>query len=464
MIRWVQTRMKGQNYIAWTAVMLCLGVGVPTPAQEEDEAVTANETEAVAPAEGASEEAGGEKDPSMKMVQDIAKMRAEIEEIVKEFREIKEPTKSKVSHFERSKEVAEENFKNAEKYIESIRSLNETLTELTSKEYALQRISHEQLDVFLAEADAALNDALRAMGKKSDEIKLTGLELFEKAADKYRGSGMFGYALRKYRSIVTKFEKEWSRTKGVLERNRLKLLDSVREKAEASEKIQLAKLEQRMKSADKDFNKDWFIPRPNSNLLMLEQACEHAKKALAALERVEGDEGMGQLPQLLEDYWNTINRGINLMRSGEFESAESLLKDAEVFQNISHLSEPCLSMEMRRMLSEQVRDLNSEIRNRRNEVRRSKQRIERDETNVQRALDVAASAIERMRDDVADMQEDAKRREEEEARRREEEEERAALEEEEEEEEEVKPGDQERSNGKGKKKTPSRKSKKAEEK
>ena len=219
-----------------------------------------------------------------------------------------------------------------------------------------------------------------------------------------------------------------------------------------------------LKSADKDFNKDWFIPRPNSNLLMLEQACEHAKKALAALERVEGDEGMGQLPQLLEDYWNTINRGINLMRSGEFESAESLLKDAEVFQNISHLSEPCLSMEMRRMLSEQVRDLNSEIRNRRNEVRRSKQRIERDETNVQRALDVAASAIERMRDDVADMQEDAKRREEEEARRREEEEERAALEEEEEEEEEVKPGDQERSSGKGKKKTPSRKSKKAEEK
>lgn len=423
--------MKEHTFTTFAAVMLCVGAGVFASAQEGDteDSTDAAEVTKTSVSEGGAatgtdgEGAGEEqKDAMTVLTENVAKRRAEIEETVKLLGEIKDPRQSKVNRFERTRETAEENLKNVEKFIESIRRLSEEYDALISKDFELTKVSREQLDAFLAEAETALTAAIRALSDKSEGVRLTGLDLFEKTTDKYRGASTFAEALKKYSGTIAKFEKKWSRMKNALERNRSKISESAREKSEASEEVQVSRLEQRMKAAGKDFNKDWFIPL-STNSTMLERACERVKVAMKSVENMEKDEEIGTLPQKLQEYWDTVEKGINLMRSGEYDDAEALFKDVKVHSGISSLPDTCLPQEMRRALADQVSDLCSEIRNRRNEARRSEQKRNRDEMNAQRALDMTGNAIDRMRDDLADMQEDAKRREEEQARRREEEDE-----------------------------------------
>ena len=423
----VRMRMKKQGFVTLTAAIFCMEVGGLASAQEGNAVNLTDETKATDTVVSATDEATettGEtaeeeqKDVVATLMEGVARMRSEIGEAVKNLGGVKDPKQSRVNRFERTREAAEENLKNVEKCVESIHRLREEYVALVSKDFGLTRIPRDKVDSFLIEGETALNTALRALSNKSEEVRLTGLDLFEKAMDKYRGVGMFAEVLQKYSSTVGRFDKKWSRAKDALERNRSKLSGSAREKGEASEGLQVSRLEQRMKQAGKDFNKDWFIPL-SSNLPMLEKALERTKKAMSTIENAEKDEGIGTLPRVLQGYWDTVEEGIQLMRAGEFDRAEALLKETEVSSDISRFSSACLPQEMRKSLSEQLHDLASEIGNRYKEAKRNNQKKDREEMNAQRFLNMAASAIDRMNDDVADMQEDAKRREEEEARRRE---------------------------------------------
>ena len=421
--------MKKHTFITLAAVMFCVGVGLPAQAQETDELKTTGVVDAAGEAGDAAGESDGEvaeeKDSVTKLTESVTKLRAGVEEVVKAYGALKVSSQTKVNRFERSKSSAEGALQNVEKAIESIRAIEDEHEKLIQKSFDPTRITREQGEAFLVEADEALTEAMRLMKSKSDEVKIKGLEMFEEATKKYQGAVSFPEALKKFNSTIGKFNAKWARAKESLQKTRSKSTESALKRAEAQEKIQFDKLEQRMTAADKNVNRDWFIPLA-TNLLMLERACARVKSAESTMEREVKQESVGCLPEVMEKFWEAFNRAINTMLKGDFDAAEEQIRDADVLHEISRLSEFCMPQDMRRSFTEQAHDLSAEIRNRRNELRRIEQRKSREEMNAERSLSAVSSAIERMRVDVEEIQEAEKRAEED--RRRHEEEKRASIE------------------------------------
>ena len=269
-------------------------------------------------------------------------------------------------------------------------------------------ITRADTEDFVKKGDALIKKALSALGAKGEGDQVRGLELYAQISENYRGAVKYDNVKKKAKVVMEKFSKKWNRSRENLERVRQKAQPATLKKWEANEKRQYDRLSDELSAAGKEIKGTWFLPQLD-NMLMLNDACNTARTALATMEKEDTEEG-GRTEEVLNRYWDLLDHARQKMMEGEYDEGSKMLSENEVVSDLRSLRGNSISMDMRTSLTSQLQKLRSELQNRNNNDRKIAQKISRAELSQKLSLNAAEDLVRGMEDDFARIKEDEQRR------------------------------------------------------
>lgn len=358
-----------------------------------------------------------------------AKLAAHKESVTKlqdEIAALKDASKSFISRTKRLMELASEKVKSAEKSFDEYQKLLLEKEAFLSKEYVFQVIPEEDRNKFEQEGDKLLKAAMKDLTSKVEKEQIRGLAEFEEIRDAYQGLPKYKESYSQYHKVLTRLAKKWNNLKERMIKDRQKFQSAKLTQTQEIETAQYEKMEQKLKSAGKDINKDWFVPNI-ANLPMLERICYRAKQSLDS-SRNTVNESAGKVPELIMKYWESMDAARSLMMAGNLEAAKEKIDGDESFRELNSLNRNCMPDEYKDAFRKQQQDFKDELRDRTNGVRKIDQKINRAISSLDRDFSSIEMNVDRVNDELTREKEDIERKAEEAAAA---EAERKALEEEE---------------------------------
>lgn len=296
---------------------------------------------------------------------------------------ISKPSSYLVSSCNRVKQLAEKELKELDEMASKVTSLTEVFNNPNTGDFVFTKVTNEDRDKYLRDAQAAYKAFLTDMNEKKGRRKVAGLDKFEVMRERYQGVEEYKQAYEIYLKTLKQLEKHWNKMLAKEEKRRARFSEKrTADSDKADEKLYQA-LAEELKEGGDDITKIWYNPTP-TNLYMLKNCTNKLKDALRRSELTKMDEEVGKVPQLIEQFWQMMDTARQHMINGEFEAARKEMRDNEAHRHIARLRNYMLPNEYRDPMMEQYRELEQEITKR-----------ERTRNSEKRDLDRAVATLER---------------------------------------------------------------------
>lgn len=361
-------------------------------AQQDGEQTDKPAENADKPAEGdankeqkpdATPEQAAQAAPSDAATDVTAALRKKVEQIDTGLASISKPSRYLVASCTRVKQHAEKELKELDELASKVTSLTEVFNNAQTGEFAFKEVTDEDRDKYQRDALAAYNAMLTDMKETKGRRKVAGLDKFEIMRERYQGIEEYKKAYEIYLKTLKQLEKHWDKMLTKEEKRRARYNDKRRQALDAADKEQYEELAAYFKKDGEDIAKVWYNPIP-TNLRMLQNCSNKLKDALRRSEFNKLEPEVGQVPQMIQQFWEMMDQARQHMINGEFETARKVMKESEVNREIARLRNYLLPNEYRDPMAAQFRELENEISKR-----------ERARNNEKRELDRAVSALER---------------------------------------------------------------------
>lgn len=279
--------------------------------------------------------------------------------------------------------------------------LQEEFNKAGAADYSFDKVSVEQRDQYVRDAEAAYNAMVIDMKEKKRRRKVAGLDKFEIMRERYQGIPQYKEAYDKYIKTLYKLQKSWTKSLEREEATRKRLVPAKRTAMEKLDERQYNELAAQLREDGDDIATVWFIPQ-NRNLKMLRISVNKVKDAIRRNEDRPIDKQAGTVPSLLTQFWNNMDEVRMSMVSGDLEGAEKLLQQNAAYNIIRGLKRELLPTEYKQPLLDQYKDTQSEIRNRKRAnvtlklaLERATKNLDTLTSNAEAQIDSALEAAQR---------------------------------------------------------------------
>ncbi len=320
------------------------------------------------------------------------------EEVEKKYEAIESPPRSLSRVHARVTEIVTECMRDIEKTTEDQqKQLEERATKLES-EFVFSVVPQDQRMKYIQEGKSALKEAARLLNGNTETQQVDGMNLFMKVREVYQGVADYARVKKNAEETLAKLTKRWSHSKGKLSKAREKLSTVAGQKVDQADARGMEKVEQSMKEAGNDADKQLFVPSVN-NLLMLEKVCEVARTVSKTLDRETSDK-QGATEQVLSDCWQKTDQICDEMQKGRLAEAESLLNNSSEISAARSLQTPYIDPAERDKLNEQIQVLRAELRERTRFASKKDNLIRRNTYTLERALGSMERQLEKLETEI----------------------------------------------------------------
>ena len=355
-------------------------------------------------------------------------LRSRLAELDQSVAELKDPAKSFVAKYERTKKDVETRIRNVEENQRKLAELQDKLKAVTEQSYTFTVVPPDKRYEYEDEGNRMVKHVAELLAGKEPE-QIEGLILFEGVHAQYQGITEYPAALAQCRKVVDRLEKKWTAAKERLTKERQGYSASTRTKVEENEQNVFKKQAQKMEKDGKDIAKDWFVPTSGAmkNIPLLDALLQRVRATKRTVSQ-EPAEDAGKVTPLLHEFWGSMEAVVSTMQRGETEAAMEMLNDSKAYQDITSVSRYSMPDQYKQDIRKQHQELRNDMRKRMNEERNIQRDIQREQTSMEREINFASSRLEQMAEDVEREKNEIARKAEEEAERKAEEEARRAEE------------------------------------
>ena len=355
----------------------------------------------------AGQEETEEQQPTLEQrVENINKRLDQVKQLVDSIKVSSSPILQ--SRYKRNEEQVRKRVDAALKQQQEIDAARSEQEKETGNAFEYEEITRNDTDEYIKTGNELVKKASSALSSKNEMEQIRGMELFGQVSEMYRGAAKYQNLKKKYKTAAERFLKKWNRSRDLLESARQKATETVAKKQEALDKKQYEKESSKLSSQGKDIKKSWFLP-PTNNILILTDACNVAKTALAMIEK-ESSEVEGKTEEVLNSYWDELDAVRQLMIEGRYDEGLKKLHDSDISSQVRALGGNSITQDMRASLMKQVQELRNELQSRNNADRKLTKKMSRITLSLNRDLDAAENLVEGMEQDCARIKEDEERR------------------------------------------------------
>ncbi len=362
-----------------------------TPATENAEE-TENTTESSA-AVVDEENVAKVKDVSLRLREKLAQADAE-------YASLSKPSRSLQNLCQGRKQLLNNKLTELDKLAIEVAELQTNYNNVKGADYVYKHISSDDRNKYERDGKAAYQAMLTDVKQYKNARKVGGLDKFEILRDKYQGIPEYKEAYKWYISTLNDLSRRWENLLKRENSRRSKLNSAKKSDMDERDRIDYDKLEQQFEKNGEQIAQVWYNP-DNRNLVMLRAATNKVRDALRRNENGLKDETIGTVPALITQYWETTEKARQLMINGDFEGAESTLKEDEAYKKILRLKVQLLPEEYKSPLRAQRQDLEQTIRNRARERKQLKSQLERKISSLESAASSAEAQINVMLEKIA---------------------------------------------------------------
>lgn len=386
----------------------------PAPAPEQAEAKPAADAAAKPDAKDA-EKKEGEKEaaPAAPVATEPAeldftaqnltlKIRAQMEEIDKQFALIKEPTSMLSSMIESRKERIEQSIVRINETALELAALQEEFNQTNTGAYNFKCETDLDRYKYTQDGLAAYKSMMMDLKDRNFARKAMGINKFAAYQETFMGIEGYEDAFRFYALNVEGLHKKWMKAKESEEKKRERYADKKRELAEEADERDLDRLRKKAEAAGYNLDEDWYSPEPK-NLAMLDEMTTRSTRAVREIEHQRKDKvqkGTGSVSPLIVTFWAKMDEVRNLMVSGDLEGAKDLLSSDPSFDNVLRLDRRLFPEEYCAPLREDYRDLEDAIRDRGRDKKRLEYKLESKTSQLEREVDNAQSQISAILEEI----------------------------------------------------------------
>lgn len=343
----------------------------PDPASPQPDA-TAGETSAATPAGDAKPEDNAEpiadgnvaqREGEEKAKDATLRLREKLASIDTILGKITKPSRALQSQCNNVKSRVTRQLPDMDKRALEVSKLQEEFNKAGAADYSFDKVTFEQRDQYVRDAEAAYRAMVVDMKEKKRRRKVAGLDKFEILRDRYQGIPEYKDAYDKYIKTLYKLQKSWTKSLEREEATRKRLVPAKRTAMDKLDERQYNELAAQLKDDGDDIATVWFIPQ-NRNLKMLRISVNKVKDAIRRNEDRPIDKQSGTVPALLTQFWDNMDQVRMSMISGDLDGAEQLLQKNAAYDVIRALKRELLPQEYKQPIMEQYKDIQNEIRKR----------------------------------------------------------------------------------------------------
>lgn len=319
------------------------------------------------------------------------KLREQMQKIDTELAGITKPSRTLLSICNNTKIRINDQLKVMDKLSLEVAELQVKFNAAGVAEYRFS-VSAEERTKFLTDATAAYNAMVIDMKEKKSRRKVGGLDKFEILFERYQGAPEYRQAHEWFLRTLKDLQKKWNRMLAAEKKKRNKLPMQRAEAMNASDNEEFEKMEAFFRNNGEEVAKVWYTPS-SRNLRMLNNCVNKVNDALRRNEYTKLGEEVGCVPELLNQFWSTMDNARNQMICGHLGDAEKILRADESLQAISGLRINTMPQEYRKPLLDENRALMNEIRKRERDLRSLQNTLERTTNQLNRAVSSAEAQI-----------------------------------------------------------------------
>ncbi|MBQ7023217.1 MAG: hypothetical protein IJN29_06525 [Akkermansia sp.] len=378
-----------------------------TPATEEATAAEGETpTEATAP-EGSGETKPAEEaaimpsDAEMDKAKDVSlKLREKLAAIDTELASLSNPSRSLVAACKNSKSTIERRLETLDKLAIDVAELQTKFNQVSGGDYVFKHVSSDDRDKYMREGKAAHDAMLVDVKEYKNARKVGGLDKFEILRDRYQGIPEYKEAYKWYISTLKNLQKRWTNLLNAETKKRNRLNSAKQADMRKKDTEAYNKLEAYFEKNGEQIAKVWYTP-DNRNIVMLEKATNKVRDALRRNEKGLQDEAIGTVPDILQAFWENMDKARTLMISGDLPGAEETLKEDPNYNKILKLNRSLLPEEYKTPIRAQRMDLEQEIKRRTRERNSLEGQLERKIAQLENSTKSAESQIDALLERIA---------------------------------------------------------------
>ncbi|MBQ2379507.1 MAG: hypothetical protein II295_03860 [Akkermansia sp.] len=333
------------------------------------------------------------KDATLRVREKLAQVDAEMNTLSK-------PSKSLINSVTRTKKDLERKMTELDKIAIEVADLQSKFNQVAGGDYVFTHVSNNDRDKYMRDGQAAHKAMLIDVKEYKNARKVGGLDKFEILRDRYQGIPEYKDAYKWYMSTLKDLQKRWGNLLAREEKKRSKLNSAKKSDMLEKDKEAYNKLEALFEKNGEQIAKVWYNP-DNRNLVMLKAATAKVKDALRRNEKGLNNEAIGTVPQLINSFWEAMDRARSLMIAGDMEGAEQTLKNDTTYQKLLRLNRELLPEEYKTPLREQRQDLDREIKRRARERVSLERKLENSIARLERSTGSAEAQLDSLLEQIA---------------------------------------------------------------
>ena len=265
--------------------------------------------------------------------------------------------------------------------------------------YAFTIVTPEQRTQFETDGKAAYDDMTADMRTGKNSRRIGGLSKFEEMRKKFQGIPEYKQAHDWYIGTLKALHKKWVKARDNEDNRRRKVVGERREKMDQDDQKEIEKITKMLEDENDSYETAWITPSPH-NARMLEKFVTRIEDALRRNTNEKMDEAVGKVPEMLQTFWDEMDRAKALLDSGKYTEARDLLNKSTAFKKLTSLNRELFPEDYRKPINEQRRDLENTIRDRERELMRAKRTLDGSTSRLERAVESLEHQIEALSADI----------------------------------------------------------------
>lgn len=389
--------------------LMTVALGVPGTVQAQDEA----------------EPVSAESAPAQPEEDALTAQRKRFEDIEKQAAELKEPSRTFTSRYERMKAEAERSNKRIDEQLQKVKASEEKLEEISRGSFLFEVVRESEREQYAQEGAEMVQKVTKLLNGKDTE-QIEGVAGFEALYENYQGIPGYVAAHDQYRNVLDRFERKWTAARDKAQRDRQKLTGSARTKADDAEQSLYRRTAKKMSGLNKDIEKDWFAPSGNmmSNMLLLDLLLQKVRTA-KRMASSEPEDDAEKLPDMIKAYWDEMDIVVQKLQTGAPDQGTEMLNESKSFDAIMAARHRSIPEKYKKLIREQHNKLRDELRRSSSALRQAKRDLERDKNTLESDISRLGSYLDAMQSALDTEHEALERKAAEEAERKAEQEEAA---------------------------------------